>query len=90
MWGDIRLTASKHLEYVIPFEDYVGIYKRVARHRRDVMRTMADDPKWGEDMIVRCAQSPTDSVTIGHETYGKLAYSGVSLFNMRKEATKKK
>lgn len=84
LWSDIRLKASKDLWYVIPFEDYVSIYKRVLRHKQSVNYWMNHDPQWGREMMVRCAQSPTDSTTIPIKVVGDLVYSGASLFNMRK------
>ena len=83
-WLDIRFRASKDLQYVIPFEDYLSIYKRVSKHRNAVSYWMNRDPQWGRGMIVRCAQNPTDSTTITIGGVGRLAYSGASLFNMRK------
>ena len=82
--ADIGLKVSKDLQYVIPFEDYVSIYKRVRSHRQSVNYWMNHDPQWGREMIVRCAQSPTDSTTITIKGVGDLVYSGASLFNMRK------
>ena len=85
LWLDVRFRVSKDLQYVIPFEDYVSIYKRVLRHRNNVIYTMKKDHYWGERMIMHCAQSSTNSVTINDKYNGRLEYSGVALFNMIRE-----
>ncbi len=82
LWADISLKASKNLQYVIPFEDYVSLWRRVSRHRENVIYTMKNDHYWGEKMIMHCAQSSTNSVTINDECNGRLEYSGEALFNM--------
>ncbi len=87
IWHHIQFSPSKNQRYLIPFDEYVSIFKRVRRHRANMRYSMENDPAWGVKMIALCAESPTNSVTISDECNGELAYSGEALFNIRKEVS---
>ena len=88
MWADINFTASKDLIYVIPYGDYVSLYRRVRGHRLNVMWSMRNDPAWGAEMVRIAMRDPNGYVNISDSRYGTLGYKDTHILNILKEASK--
>ena len=88
LWTNISLRVSKKLAYLIPYEDYLRIYKRVQSHNNALDYSIRSNQEFRNWVVSQALNSETGYVTIKCKDDNKvLAHKVEIIFNLAKAAT---